>query len=169
MGINLSQLKADKIRVTIPLYLADEFIDNIEVYNPTKEQAFEIKVCIQENQVNDGLMLRLLGELTNINIDCEMDDTFYKYYNSMFQNVMSEIESIIFEIATDYAMEINKITNIPEEKVNILNDLIDKSSEIYKNNEIELEQINIEKEKEQIKNECQRQIDEAQIKLNNLQ
>lgn len=152
----------------MPLYLNEEFIDNIEIYNPTQEQAIEIRHCIEENLINDGLRFRLLGELTNINIDCEINDDIYKYYGSIFKIIMIEIDSIITEIALDYALEMEKILNKSEDKIKTLNGVFTKFNTLIENNDNELLEIKIQKDKEKEKKELERIMDEAKIKLENI-
>jgi hypothetical protein len=169
MGINLSQLKADKVRVTIPLYIADEFIDNIEVYNPTYDIVEKIKIGIQNQTYNDfEFKSELLKELTNINIDCELDDFYTKYYSEIFAQVMIEVDNIIFEILTNYMIEIEKLSNISPDKADVFNNIIEQAEKEYKNNETLLQEIEENKRKVREEKELQRQVEEATIKLKQL-
>jgi hypothetical protein len=122
--MKLSQLKPERIRLEIPVYSGEEIIDKIEIYNPTHEQYIEIDNCIRNGQVNDGLRYRLLSELTNIDIDCEVDDDFYKYYSDLFQRVMMEIDFIIEDIALNIVVETNRNLNISNDKIDALNNII---------------------------------------------
>lgn len=170
MSINLSQLKADKIRVTIPLFINDEFVDNIEIYNPTNDIVGEINQAIQNQTYNDfNFKNKLIKELTNINVDCELDDSYIKYYSDIFVQVMLEIDNIILEVLTNYMMQIDKLQSIPENKLEVVNNIMENFEEQYKSNEEELKQIEIEKETSRQKRELQRQIEEASIKLKQLE
>jgi hypothetical protein len=166
--MKLSQLKPERIRLEIPVYSGEEIIDKIEIYNPTHEQYIEIDNCIRNGQVNDGLRYRLLSELTNIDIDCEVDDDFYKYYSDLFQRVMMEIDFIIEDIALNIVVETNRNLNISNDKIDALNNIIKTTEKINNKINKELSDIGDKKNKNKEKLELQRQIEEAKIKLEKL-
>ena len=118
--MKLSELKSEKIRLKIPVYSGEEIIDTIEIYNPTHEQYIEIDNCIRNEQVNDGLRYRLLSELTNIDVDCEVNDDFYKYYSDLFKRVMMEIDFIIEDIALNIVVELDKNLSVSEDKIDAI-------------------------------------------------
>jgi hypothetical protein len=168
MSINLSQLKTDKVRVTIPLYINDEFIDNIEIYNPTNEQAIEIEKSIENNNINDELRYKLFKDLTNINIDVDMSDFMVGYYSDLFIRTVLEIDSIIFEVASNYMLKISPLVNMTDDKKEALNNLLVTTNILIEENAEELKQIENEKQVEKQEKELNRQIDEANIKLKQL-
>jgi len=169
MSINLSQLKVDKIKVTIPLYLNGEFVDNIEIYNPNNELVDKIKEHIVNQTYNDiEFKNELLRELTNINVDCELDDFYVSYYSDIFAQVMMEIDDIIFEILTNYMVELDKLSNLSEGKLGVFNSIVSKAEEEYKNVNNELQAIEETKEKKRKEKELIRQVEEANIKLQEL-
>lgn len=166
--MKLSQLKSGKIRLEIPVYSGEEIIDKIEIYNPSNEQYIEIDNCIRNGQVNDGLRYRLLGELTNIDIDCEVDDDFYKYYSDLFKRVMMEIDFIIEDVALNITVELNRNLSISEDKIQSLNNIIDATDKINNKLEQEISIIEENKNKEKEKAEIMRAIEENQNRLKNL-
>jgi hypothetical protein len=168
MSINLSQLKTDKVRVTIPLYINDGFIDNIEIYNPTNEQAIEIEKSIENNNINDELRYKLFKDLTNINIDIDMDEFMVGYYSDLFIRTMLEIDNIIFEVASNYMVKMSPLVNMPVDKKEIFNNLLITTNKLIEDNEVELKQIENKKQKKKQEKELNRQIDEAKIKLEQL-
>lgn len=167
--INLSQLKSDKIRVLIPLYIGEEFIDNIEIYNPTREEVEQIKVCVQNGQINEDFIYRLIVSLTNINMDCELDEEFDKYYNETFEAVKSEINKIIFEIATDFMAEVNMFNEIPENKAEVLSNVLESFDKSIKENEEKSKEIELQKAKDAEKRELLRQKQELEYKLSQIE
>jgi DNA-directed RNA polymerase beta' subunit len=166
--MKLSQLKPEKIRLEIPIYSGEEIIDTIKIYNPTHEQYIEIDNCIRNSQVNDGLRHRLLGELTNIDIDCEVDDDFYKYYSDLFKRVMMEIDFIIEDIALDIVVETNRNLSISDEKIDAMNNIYEVTEKINENIKQEISNIEENKLKDKEKAELQRTMEEAKIKLEKL-
>jgi DNA-directed RNA polymerase beta' subunit len=166
--MKLSQLKPEKIRLEIPVYSGEELVDKIEVYNPTHEQYVEIDHCIRNGQVNDGLRYRLLGELTNIDIDCEINDEYYKYYSDLFNRVMMEIDFIIEDIALNITVELNRNLSISEDKIQSLNNIIEATDEINNKVNQEISTIEENKLKDKEKLEIQRIINENKIKLEKL-
>lgn len=136
MSVKLSQLKGEKIRSTIPCYFQEEFIGDIEIYNPTTEYMNYIKASISDGIISDELKLEMLSNLTNIEVDCSIDTEFIEYFNDVFVNVMIEIDSILFEISSNYALEMYSINKMSEDKKEIMEDIINKRDEIreeYKN------------------------------------
>jgi hypothetical protein len=168
MSINLSQLKTDKIRVTLPLYINDEFVDNIEIYNPTNEQVIEIEKSIENNNINEDLRNKLFKDLTNINIDIDIDDLMMGYYSDLFVRTMLEIDNIIFEIASNYMIKMSPLLNMSNDKKEIFNNLLVTTNKIIEDNENTLKQFENEKRIEKQAIELQRQIEETQIKLKQL-
>lgn len=167
--MKLSQLKPDKIRLEIPIYSGEEIIDKIEVYNPTHEQYIEIDNCIRNGQVNDGLKHRLLGELTNIDVDCEINDDFYKYYSDLFKRVMMEIDFIIEDIALNIVVETNRNLSISEDKIDAMNNIFEATEKLKDKVSEELASIESNNNKNKEKAELKRQLDEARIKLEKLE
>ena len=128
--IKLSQLKGQEVRVTIPTYIQDEFVGDIIIKNPTIALVEEIKQHARENNLDDGLREKLLRELTNIDVDCAIDDEFVNYYNDIFVSVMIEIDAIIMEITTNAALEMYTVNKMSDNKQAMLVDTISKQSEI---------------------------------------
>ena len=130
MSIKLSQLKGEKIRTIIPCYFKDEHIGDIEVYNPTTEFMNYIKATISDSVITDELKIEMTSTLTNIEIDCSIDNQFMEYFNDVFVNVMIEIDSILFEISSNYALEMYSINKMSEDKKELMADIVSQRDSI---------------------------------------
>lgn len=160
--INLSQILGQEIRTTIPCYFQDEFIGEITIKNPTQKYASHIKECVKINEINDELRLDMLRTLTNINIDVEINEDTMKYYNEIFTNVMIELDSIIFEISSNYVLETYSLNKMSESKKTMMEDVFKQQdsiiSSIYSADE--------EKNKQRELQEAEAEFQLAQEKLN---
>ena len=118
--VNLSQLKPDRVRCIIPVWLADEHVGDIEIKNPELSYVQYIKEQTENGIITDELKLDMIKTLTDINIDCEMDESFFHYYSPILTAVMIEIDSILFEITTDKIMETYSLNKMSTEKQEML-------------------------------------------------
>jgi len=160
--INLSMLKSEKIRCNIPAWINEEIVGDIVIENPTQEYVNIIKERVSANAIDNDFKLDMIRNLTNINIDCEFDEQFFKYYNSILASVMIEIDSIIFEITSDCAMEVYSLNKMSENKKEMLNQMVEIQSETIKESYKQEEQK--KKAKEIMDAEAEFQL--AQEKLN---
>lgn len=128
--MKLSQLKANRIRTKIPCFYQEDLIGEIEVYNPTIEEVNLIKQGIESQAIDDKLRESLLRTLTNIDVDCEIDEDFVKYYSDVFVSVMLEIDAIILEVSTNYAKEVYNVEKLPEDKKALIIEATTQANEI---------------------------------------
>lgn len=159
--LNLSQLKSEEIRTIIPAYVNNEHIADVKIYNPTIEYMKYIKTLVVNNAVNDELKIDMIKTLTDINVDCELDESFFKYYNELFTMINTELDLIIFDITTDYAMEMYSFNKLSPEKQAVITEMMNGTQDIIKSVELKEE----EKKKQHMINEAEAEIKLAQEKL----
>ena len=169
MAIKLSQLAADRIRMTIPLFANGEQVETIEIYSLTTEIADEIKKTLMDMSY-DAQMWRYhcLKHFTNIDADVELSDDIFELYSDILVSVMVAIDAMIFEVVTNFMMENATIANLSPEKQATMGHIMEQFGDKVDEIEAQLAEIKEQNEQERQKKEAKRQLEEAKIRAQEL-
>lgn len=153
--INLSELKWEKLRKTIPTGDKDF---PIEIYNPDKAQTIMLKDLINSSMevsekgikakvTDNDIIVKVLGELTNIHLDVKNKDLVNNILDNpsgILVKVKREINHILDEIFIDYYEDLKSIGKLPEE-------IQEELFKIGNKGEINEEKLAKEREKEELR------------------